>query len=173
MMTCSVVYCLFLIVKNKTDISDTLKRKNICLLSEVNILLVFPEIDKSKTRKRVRKLLKQYRRLQRTIGTTHDNLRASVVDDMPKDKKLPSHSRLIKKIDAEKEIESIDEAIKRVSSISQKILYYSYCHYEYKTNVWIANKLGYYLSSIENKKSIALIEFAEAYKGGELLVLID
>ena len=64
----------------------------------------------------------------------------------------------------------IDNALARLSLINRQLLYYTYCSIEKKTNVWIASELGYSVSNVETLKCVALLEFAEAYENGQLIV---
>ncbi|EPB3037673.1 hypothetical protein ACRE5B_002218 [Enterococcus hirae] len=72
-------------------------------------------------------------------------------------------------IELKKTRDSIIYALKLLSKIHFQILYYSYCYPEKLTIDQIGEKLGYSGRTIERKKSVAVIEFAEAYNSGELL----
>ena len=79
---------------------------------------------------------------------------------------------------------AIDHAIEFLPPVSQEVLRLSYCKDHkytindiaariktYKTNEFgEVEEIQYSIKNIERLKNIALIQFAEVYKGGELLV---
>ena len=67
------------------------------------------------------------------------------------------------------EINAIITALMKLSLISRQILHYSYCSRDMFTNYKISREIGYSERSVERMKSIALIEFAEAYRNGKLI----
>lgn len=129
---------------------------------------------------------------------SRDLTQAIQYSDMPKnqsnrnsqeDKMVHIFGRTTKEVIASRQerryiVYAIDLAIKYLPPISQEILRLSYCVERkytandiaakietYRTNEYgKIEKIQYSVKNIERLKNIALIQFAEAYRGGELLV---
>ncbi|EMF0194102.1 transcriptional regulator [Enterococcus hirae] len=126
---------------------------------------IFAEIDDKKTRKNVREFLRSYRNIERLIGSVKVDFNTMTIIKGTK-YELARNSEII---ELKKTRDSIIYALKLLSKIHFQILYYSYCYPEKLTIDQIGEKLGYSGRTIERKKSVAVIEFAEAYNSGELL----
>ncbi|EOS7900143.1 transcriptional regulator [Enterococcus hirae] len=126
---------------------------------------LFQEIDLKQTRRNARALLRSYRNLERLVGPVKVNFTTMTIIKGTKYELV----RNSETIELEKTRDSIIDALKLLSKIHFQILYYSYCYPEKLTIDQIGEKLGYSGRTIERKKSVALIEFAEAYNSGELL----
>ena len=134
--------------------------------------MFFREVDFNQTRKNARKVLSTYRRLERTVGRSSIDLRSPLITSMPKSPSYGNKAEdaLVQRVDAEKERDAIVSALMRLSLISRQILYYSFCDVDKHSNAEIGDLIhGYGEKNVEKLKSIALIEFAEAYKGGKAL----
>ena len=89
--------------------------------------------------------------------------------------KVPSHGNkaedaMIQLADADAERDAILRALMALSLISRQILYYSFCDVNKHSNYEIGQLIcGYGEKNVEKLKSIALIEFAEAYKKSVLV----
>ncbi|MFN6687533.1 ArpU family phage packaging/lysis transcriptional regulator [Enterococcus gallinarum] len=133
---------------------------------------VIKEVDFKQTRANARNVLKNFRRLERIAGRSAINLKSPIISDMPR---TPTNGNktenaTIQKVDAEVERDAIEAALKALSLISRQILYYSFCDVEKHSNYEIGQLIsGYGEKNVEKLKSIALIEFAEAYKKGSLI----
>lgn len=162
------------------------------------MMTLVPEIDEKATKAKAREALKKCRSLQRITGISVDSIRSTEFSNMPKSPSNRNNTeyqmihklRNVSSIDIErtknlnKEILDIIVALKSLSDVSKDILYYSYCVRNPHSNVKLTNtikvfregELGklevikYSVKNIEILKGQALIEFAEAYRGGELLV---
>lgn len=88
---------------------------------------------------------------------------------MTSSKKNNADAKITKKIDASNRIDDITQALNQLSEMSKTLLFKSYCDLNKSSNVVLAIETGYSDKNIERLKRIALIEFAEAYKGGLLL----
>lgn len=133
--------------------------------------MLLREVDIKKTKANARKTLKNYRRLERIVGRSSIDIKSPIISDMPR---VPTHGNkiedaIVQLADAEVEINSIITALMKLSLISRQILHYSYCSREIFTNYKISREIGYSERSVERMKSIALVEFAEAYKNGKLI----
>jgi ArpU family phage transcriptional regulator len=77
--------------------------------------------------------------------------------------------RIIKKLDAEREVYAIIEAWQRLDDRSRTVIYYAYLARERYTVRDIAFKMDYSDRSINRIKDMACVDFACAYKNGVLL----
>ncbi|MHC5250428.1 ArpU family phage packaging/lysis transcriptional regulator [Enterococcus sp. LJL90] len=158
------------------------------------MVTLFREIDEKKTKDNVRKLLSRYRSANRLSGgivRTQNLLQSPKYSDMPThrnnangvEKNIIYQLRNVSKdIAANELVHDIDCAIDSLPTISQQILDYSYRKPDrYRLRdiaarivVYEADDFGrlveksYSVKSIELYRDTALIEFAEAYHGGEL-----
>lgn len=158
-------------------------------------MLLIPRIDKKKTRANSRGVLNTYRRLCRLTGycgNPHDLVNSPQYDGMPRNTSHKNgtenamlhyvgYVHLTKDYSASQ----IDDALEKLPYVSKEILRLSYCCREKYTLHEIAARIVIYkhsdagkleeftysVKNIEKLKSEALIEFAEAYKNGELIVL--
>lgn len=130
------------------------------------------EVDEKASVKEARGLLTKYRRLSRMAGIKLTDIRSPQLNGMPKTKGYGNHveEHIVKHLDAETVINDINTAMKNMNETSFKVLYYSYCSSSKFTYYQIAPKVGYSAESMDYLKRIALLEFAESYKYGELLV---
>lgn len=130
------------------------------------------EVDFKQTRDNARNVLKNFRRLERIAGRSLIDIKSPVITDMPK---VPSHGNkaedaMIQLADADAERDAILRALMALSLISRQILYYSFCDVNKHSNYEIGQLIcGYGEKNVEKLKSIALIEFAEAYKKSVLV----
>lgn len=134
-------------------------------------MMLLREVDIKKTKANARKTLKNYRSLERIVGRSSIDIKSPIISDMPR---IPTHGNkiedaIVQLADAEVEINAIIAALKALSLISRQVLLYSFCSKEIYTNYKISQEMGYSERSIERMKSIALVEFAEAYRNGKLI----
>jgi len=129
------------------------------------LIKIFAEIDDKKTRKNVREFLRSYRNIERLIGSVKVDFSTMIITK----KRRKTIVRDSEMSELEKTRDSIIKALKRLSRLHFQVIYYSYCYPERLTIDQIGEKLGYSGRTIERMKSVALIEFAEAYNSGELL----
>lgn len=131
-----------------------------------------PEIDFKQTKQNARKVLKQYRRLDRIAGRSLIDIRSPIITDMPRNHSHGNKAEdaLVQLADAEAERDAILSALMALSLTSRQILHYSFCVQDHYSNYKIAREVGYSERSIQRMKSEALIEFAEAYRNGKIIV---
>lgn len=159
-------------------------------------MALLPELNENKTRENARELLKSYAPMKRRISygdSVYDLTQAIQYTDMPKhqssmngqEHKTAMMFSFISKdsLNYTKKLGEIDRAINQLSEIHKRILRLSYCEREnYSINAIAAKIEGYRVNdsgeyetfyystkSIEKLKAAALLQFAEAYKDGELL----
>ncbi|WP_445448993.1 ArpU family phage packaging/lysis transcriptional regulator [Enterococcus faecalis] len=156
-----------------------------------------PEIDVKQTRDNARRVLKSCRTLQRRSGIVV-SLESPLLSNMPRyrsNRNNVEHSMIkwlgnVNKfyINENKKfreiLQAIDTALKSLSEVSRKILYYSYCVADPYSmaklstiiKVYRENEFGqveeitYSIKNVEKLKNNALIEFAEAYHYENLIV---
>ncbi|WP_312541394.1 ArpU family phage packaging/lysis transcriptional regulator [Enterococcus sp.] len=134
-------------------------------------MTLVPEINKKETKKNARAVLSQYRRLNRIAERAPIDLKSPIITDMPRSgAQNGSQDAFLEWIDAEIERDAIVAALAKLGLVSRQILYYSFCDLEKRSNYEIGNSIGGYSEkNIEKLKSIALVEFAEAYRKGKLI----
>lgn len=155
------------------------------------------EVNENETRAKARKILSSYRYYLRVASKEMDYLfalRSNELRDGPiyhsnRNSYEDAFINMLSKVDNRKRealefIAEIDEAIEMLPSLSSKILTYAYCQKEKNTMNDIAAKIivskrdshgqevkvQYSVKNIERVKAIALLEFAEIYREGALLV---
>ncbi|MHC0041544.1 ArpU family phage packaging/lysis transcriptional regulator [Streptococcus periodonticum] len=139
------------------------------------MLELFREIDEKATQAKAKKILQTYRRLCRIAGSEYTLRSASVFSDQPRSKNnQPSkglETFVVKRLDAEREKVEIDKAISLLSSdMYKEILIRRFCKARQCSNICIYMDLDLSESEFYREQSKALLEFAEWYKAGELLV---
>lgn len=162
------------------------------------MMTLVPELNERATKAKAREVLRKCRSLQRITGISVDSIRSPEFSDLPKSPSNRNNTehqmihklRNVSSSDIERskklseEINDIIAALKSLSDVSRDILYYSYCVRNPHSTIKLTNtiksfregELGkwevvyYSVSNIEKLKAQALLEFAEAYRKGELLV---
>lgn len=134
-------------------------------------MALLKDVDFYQTRTNARKVLNNYRRLQRITGRDKIDLRSPIMTDMPK---TPSRGNaaedaMVQYMDAEGEQNAIVAALMALSLTNRTVLYYSFCDRSNWSNYELAQKVGYSDRQIRRIKQEALLEFAEAYKHGLLI----
>lgn len=154
------------------------------------------EIDYKQTKKNARSVLKSCRSLQRRSGMTV-SLQSPAITDMPRNSNSRNNEehKIIKSLERinkqyyemakrdKEQLQAINAALDLLPDVSKEILFYSYCVSNPCNTVKLSRlitvsredefgnlqQISYSPKSIERLKSNALIEFAEAFKEGELL----
>ncbi|EPH86972.1 phage transcriptional regulator, ArpU family [Enterococcus faecalis 06-MB-DW-09] len=135
-------------------------------------MTLLPEIDKKETKRQARAVLSQYRQLNRIASRMPIDIKSPIITDMPRGggSQNKSQDAFLEWIDAEIERDAIVAALARLGLRSRQILYYSFCDPEKRSNYEIGRLMcGYSEKNIEKLKSIALLEFADAYREGKCL----
>ena len=123
-------------------------------------------IDVKQTRKNARAVLNNYRNLERLVGPVKVDFSVMMITKKFKPINDSQNEEIIEAVSIRN---SVIDALVRLSKIHFQVLYYSFCFPNKMTMYQIGEKLGYSDRTIERMKSVALIEFAEAYKSGELI----
>lgn len=149
-------------------------------------MILLEEIDFIQTRKNARKALREFRKLNRMAGRSAIHLKSPTLSDMPRTPKTAKNGiqdAMIDYLNAEQERDELENAIRSLSLVSRQILVLSFCEMERHTNYEIGQVIktykadspnetvigGFSKRHIERLKGIALVEFAESYKGGALI----
>ncbi|MHC5278926.1 ArpU family phage packaging/lysis transcriptional regulator [Listeria kieliensis] len=142
------------------------------------MLSLLPQINVQQTRKAAREVLSQYKRLERIAGKGYSISLVPTISDMPqggKKERSKVESLVQKKVDAEREVLDVLKACRKLPQLSYEILYFKYLQKENWTNTQIQLHMQDQMNEsfserdFERKLAYALLEFAEAYKGGILL----
>ncbi|MFC4771898.1 ArpU family phage packaging/lysis transcriptional regulator [Enterococcus hermanniensis] len=134
---------------------------------------LFEEIDVRETKFKAKRILASYRRLSRIAGQDEINLRSPIISDMPRTPSSytnKSEDATCIRVDAENELNEINAALNRISRISKEIISMTFCENEKLTAFAIGSELGYSERSIKDLKAEALLEFADVYRDGKLIV---
>ncbi|EOH86713.1 ArpU family phage packaging/lysis transcriptional regulator [Enterococcus pallens] len=136
------------------------------------MIALLKEVDFHETRKNARAILKSFRRLERIAGRSLIDVRSPIITDMPRIESYGNRSEdaLIQVADAEAERDLVITALMALGLTSRQVLHYTYCSRDHYSNRRIADELGYSVRQIERMKSDALVEFAESYCNGKLIV---
>lgn len=135
-------------------------------------MALLQEVDFYQTRENARRVLKSFRKWERIAGRSVIDLRSPIITDLPRNPSYGNKSEdaLIQFMEAERHRDDIIAALMMLPLKSRQILYYSYCYREKLSNLQIAGKMDYSVRQIERMKSDALIEFAESYRKGRLII---
>lgn len=137
-------------------------------------MLLFPEIDRKKTKKRVHDLLNTYRSLVRIAGEKRSpNVTATYTFEMKSTKGEFSHKTdkvVERKYLAEVEIAKITEAINQLDPYDRQLLYDKFMDRNFTTNIAIYMKHHMSESKFYRELDKAMIRFAESYESGKLLI---
>nr|DAY36895.1 MAG TPA: transcriptional regulator [Caudoviricetes sp.] len=136
--------------------------------------MFFSELLKNKTKENAKRTLKTYRNFLRIAGEEYSPKVTATYSLEPKSApSSPSRqieNMVLRRVSAQQELEHIADAINRLSDANlSQILVERYCRLRFKQDKEIYPALGYSSSEYYRLLDQALYEFAEAYKGGELL----
>ncbi|MBL1229955.1 ArpU family transcriptional regulator [Enterococcus sp. BWB1-3] len=133
-------------------------------------MLIFPEIDKKKTKQNARLTLRTFSQLSRLARTEKlPKVTASYYFDLGEDEKNHKEEQVVeRKILAEVELKQIASAINKLSAFERRLIYDKYINNK-ETNV--ALSLNYHISESKFYRELdgALLHFAESYDEGQLV----
>lgn len=137
-------------------------------------MILFPEIDKKKTKKKVTKLLSTYRSLIRIAGselspkitaTYFFEMKNCTLQTVSPIETLQNRKRI-----AESELLKITDAMNQLDGYDRQLLYDKFMNSNEQTNIAIYMKHHMSESKFYREMDKALIHFAEAYGDGELII---
>ncbi|EOI01707.1 ArpU family phage transcriptional regulator [Enterococcus moraviensis ATCC BAA-383] len=138
------------------------------------MMLLFPEIDRKKTKKKVHDLLGKYRALVRIAG---ENGSPKVTTAYTFEMKNGSgrfsqkSGQLVDRKDlAEIELIKITNAMNQLDEYDRQLLYDKYMDRNFTTNIAIYMKHHMSESKFYRELDKAMIRFAESYESGKLLM---
>lgn len=139
----------------------------------MGLLPGIPEIDEKASRQQARELLSKYRRYSRMAGVRLTDIQSPTIDGMPMSSSYENRAeaKIVNHIDAETIVHNCQQAMQLLSTTSYWIIYYSFMCEPKLTYYQISTKMvGYSEESIDYLKRKGLLEFAEAYPDGKLLI---
>lgn len=132
----------------------------------VDMMALFPEIDKKATIKKVNHFLKvTLPQMVRISGRSMTDLQSPRIDGMPKAKAAGNGAELTitRHLVAEQIVEQALQAVSHCDQVSQRILQLLYLsgskYYDYQ----VKDKIGYQETQYYYYKNRALLSFADAY----------
>lgn len=139
------------------------------------MLLFFPEIDENKTIKQAERKLKEYPRLKRMVGEAEEQTVTASYSFQPRSNRNTRHSQVenivARKDEAERELEAIEQAVNLVSDdLYRAIIIRAYLTAKAEHDYVIYSDLGLSHTTYYEYRDKALVEFAEGYRHGTLLV---
>lgn len=137
----------------------------------------FPEIDEKQTIRNAKRKLREYPRWRRIAGDVDGQKVTATYSFEPRQShgspSKPVERLAINRVDAEAELEAIEYAVGRLlDPYHRRILYEKFLCSSHRHDFEIYNDLFMSEGSYYHTLSIALIEFAEIYRQGCLLVEI-
>lgn len=137
------------------------------------MMTFFPEIDRKKTKQSVKKLLEHYRSLERLAGEEYiPNVTTSYSFELKSFTgrvNRETENAVIRKADAESELEKIAKAMNKLNQSDRKLIYDKFMSKKELTTTAIYLDYSMSSSSFYRELEKVLIKFAEAYEGGTLL----
>ncbi|EOH99520.1 ArpU family phage transcriptional regulator [Enterococcus haemoperoxidus ATCC BAA-382] len=137
-------------------------------------MLLFPEIDRKKTKKKVHDVLNSYRSLVRIAGEKHSPkvTTAYIFEMKNNDSEFSRKTEKIvdRKYLAEVELAKITEAMNQLDTYDRQLLYDKYMDRNFTTNIAIYMKYHVSESKFYRELEKAMIRFAESYESGKLLI---
>ncbi|MHC5250459.1 ArpU family phage packaging/lysis transcriptional regulator [Enterococcus sp. LJL90] len=135
------------------------------------MVTLFREIDIRQTKMNAKRVLKNYRRLDRISGRSSFDIKSPIITNMPRSDSYGNRveEAMLQHADAEAERNEILAALMSLGLTSRQILYSTFCAPDSMSNYAIGRDVGYSERSIERMKGEALVEFAEAYRNGKLI----
>lgn len=134
---------------------------------------LFPETDRGLTKLNVDRLLSQYRTMVRLADEEYT---PRITATYSLDLKTPGgisdnvSKAVVRKVTAERELWKIGRAMNKLDAYSRQLLHDRYISREKKNDIQIYSDLNVSESTFYKELTEAMIEFAEAYDSGRLLV---
>lgn len=138
----------------------------------------FPEINESKTRENAKKILRGYPRWRRVANDKDGQKVTSTYSFMPRNPSSDTTSQIeklaIRKVDAEMELDAIEQAVSELHDpYYRRILFEKYLDKYRKKDQTIYTSLAISESSYYETLDKALLAFAELYRNGEQVAIME
>lgn len=138
----------------------------------------FPEINEAKTKENAKKILKGYPRWRRVANDRNGQKVTTTYSFMPRNPGNDTTSQVeklaIRKVDAELELDAIEQAVSELHDpYYRRIIYEKYMVWHRKKDETIYNELSISESSYYKILDKALLAFAELYRNGEQVAILE
>lgn len=138
----------------------------------------FPEINEAKTKENAKKILKGYPRWRRVANDKDGQKVTTTYSFMPRNPGSDTTSQVeklaIRKVDAELELDAIEQAVSELHDpYYRRIIYEKYLVWHRKKDETIYNELAISESSYYEILDKALLAFAELYRNGEQVAILE
>ena len=138
----------------------------------------FPEINEAKTKENAKKILKGYPRWRRVANDKNGQKGTTTYSFMPRNPGSDTTSQVeklaIRKVDAEMELDAIEQAVSNLHDpLYRRILFEKYLQWNCKKDETIAMDLSLSESSYYDILDKSLMAFAELYRNGEQIEILE
>lgn len=138
----------------------------------------FPDINEIKTKENAKRILKGYPRWRRVANDTDGQRVTTTYSFMPRNPSSVRDSQVeklaIRKVDAEIELDAIEQAVSRLHDpLYRRILFEKYLQWNCKKDETIAMDLSLSESSYYDILDKSLMAFAEIYRNGEQVEILE
>ena len=138
----------------------------------------FPDINEIKTKENAKRILKGYPRWRRVANDTDGQRVTTTYSFMPRNPSSARDSQVeklaIRKVDAEIELDAIEQAVSGLHDpLYRRILFEKYLQWNCKKDETIAMDLSISESSYYDILDKSLMAFAELYRNGEQVEILE
>lgn len=138
----------------------------------------FPDINESKTKENAKRILEGYLRWRRVANDIDGQKVTTTYSFMPRSQSSVRISQVeklaIRKVDAELELDAIEQAVSNIhATIYRRILIEKYLQWDCKKDEAILMDLSLSKSSYYDILDRALMAFAELYRNGEQIEVLE
>lgn len=138
----------------------------------------FPDVNEIKTKENAKRILKGYPRWRRVANDTDGQRVTTTYSFMPRNPSSGRDSQVeklaIRKVDAEIELDAIEQAVSNLHDpLYRKILFEKYLQWDCKKDEVISRDLAISESSYYDILEKALMAFAELYRNGEQVEILE
>ena len=138
----------------------------------------FPDINEIKTKENAKRILRGYPRWRRVANDTDGQRVTTTYSFMPRNPSSVRDSQVeklaIRKVDAEIELDAIEQAVSRLHDpLYRRILFEKYLQWNCKKDETIAMDLSLSESSYYDILDKSLMAFAELYRNGEQVEILE
>ena len=138
----------------------------------------FPDINESKTKENAKRILEGYLRWRRVANDIDGQKITTTYSFMPRSQSSVRISQVeklaIRKVDAELELDAIEQAVSNIhATIYRRILIEKYLQWDCKKDEAILMDLSLSKSSYYDILDRALMAFAELYRNGEQIEVLE
>ncbi|OFO01872.1 ArpU family phage packaging/lysis transcriptional regulator [Streptococcus sp. HMSC070B10] len=138
----------------------------------------FPDINEIKTKENAKKILKGYPRWRRVANDKNGQKVTTTYSFMPRNPGSDTTSQVeklaIRKVDAEMELDAIEQAVSGLHDpLYRRILFEKYLQWSCKKDETIATDLSLSESSYYDILDKSLMAFAELYRNGEQIEILE